>query len=124
MSRLKPILDASNSIIAAIDRQKGKEYDQAKQANTWYKRFKFAHYSEPEGKGEGYGGEGQFGDRRLDDWSGEHSVEVKRMAGLIKSMDWTAVERYKQELMGNYNAPQNRQIVDGIVSAAMAGQRF
>jgi hypothetical protein len=124
MKRLQPVLDASNSIIAAIDRQKGKEYDQAKQAKNWYGRFKIAHYSEPESKGEGYGGTGQFGERRIDEWADEHRAEIAKMAGLIKAMDWVKVEMYKQELMENYNAPQNQTIVDGIVSSAMRGQRF
>ena len=58
MSRLKPSMNASNDIIAAIDKQKGLEYDmqKAKQAQTnWYGRAKFSHYSEPEQKGEGRG---------------------------------------------------------------------
>lgn len=127
MSRLKPILAASNAIIAAIEKQKGVEYDmqKSKQAKTnWYSKIKIAHYSEPEQKGEGRGGPGQFGERRLDDWSGEHREEVAKMKSYIKANDWVNVERYKQELMSYYKSPQNQQIVNGIISAATAGVRF
>ena len=129
MARLKPILHASNTIIAAIERQKSMEYDQSQNrqaCQSWYKRFKTAHYSEPEQKGEGRGGSGtgQFGERRLGDWDEEHREEVKIMANIIKRQDWTNLEIYKQKLMNKYEAPYNKSIVDGIVSAAMRGQKF
>lgn len=127
MDRLQPVLKASNAIIAAIEKQKGIEYDDAnpKQAKTnWYGRFKLAHYSEPEGKGEGYGGTGQFGERRIEEWSDEHREEIKIMAGIIKRQDWAEFERYKQKLMESYQAPKNKTIVDSIVASAMNGQRF
>ena len=127
MNRLKPILTASNAIISSIDKQKGIEYDMSKNAKTnWYSKFKIAHYSEPEQKGEGRGGSGtgQFGERRLGDWDEEHREEVEIMANIIKRQDWTNFAVYKQKLMEQYNSPQNKTIVDGIVSAAMKGQRF
>ena len=64
------------------------------------------------------------GERKIEDWAEEHREEVTKMAKIIKSQDWTAVEKYKQELMGYYNPPKNQTIVDGIISAAMRGQRF
>ena len=129
MQRLKPILNASNAIIAAIEKQKGMEYDQSKNrqaCKNWYKKLVKAHYSEPEQKGEGRGGSGtgQFGERRLGDWSEEHREEIAKMKDIIKRQDWVGLERYKQELMDYYVAPHNKKIVDGILSASMAGQRF
>jgi len=129
MKRLEPILYASNAIIAAIEKQKGDEYDAAnsKQAKTnWYHKFKIAHYSEPEQKGEGTGGRGtnQFGDRRLGDWEEEHREQVKIMSALIGRQDWDGVETYRRKLMDFYVPPKNKSIVDGILSSAMRGQKF
>lgn len=124
-SRFQPVLHASRTIISAIDKQKSKEYDQMKKSQiNWYKKFKKAHYSEPEQKGEGYGGTGQFGERRLSDWEGEHKNQVTKMKSFIKSQDWTNVERYRQELMEYYEPPYNKKIVDGIIAAATSGVRF
>ena len=93
---------------------------------NWYSKFKIAHYSEPEQKGEGRGGggTGQFGDRRVEEWGDEHRQEIEIMAGIIKRQDWTNFEIYKQKLMDSYNAPLNKKIVDSIVSSAMRGQKF
>ena len=97
-------------------------------SSNWYSRFKLAHYSEPEQKGEGYGGTGQFGERRLGDWKNEHKEQVARMSKHIDNWsqtgDKSGFEAYQKELMNYYNAPENKAIVNGIMSAAMKGKRF
>lgn len=93
---------------------------------NWYSKIKLAHYSEPEQKGEGRGGSGtgQFTERRFVDWDDQHREEVTIMAAIIKRKDWVNFDSYQQKLMEQYEAPQNKAIVAGIVSKAMAGQKF
>ncbi len=86
---------------------------------NWFKKL-ISHYSEPEFKGEGRpGGPTQFGDRKIEEWGGEHREEIAKMAEFIKAFDWTGVERYKQELMEYYKAPFNQGIIDSIISSAL-----
>jgi hypothetical protein len=90
--------------------------------NSWYKKFKLAHYSEPEQKGEGRGGTGQFGDRRIEEWGGEHREEIARMIQHIENgyatKNWSGFDAYKEELMNVYSPPHNKQIVNSIVASA------
>lgn len=91
---------------------------------NWYSKIKLAHYSEPEQKGEGRGGSGteQFGERKLDEWDGEHREEIGRMIRHIENAygngDWSGFNAYKDELMSSYNPPHNKQIVNSIVASA------
>ena len=91
---------------------------------NWYKKIILSHYSEPEQTGEGLGGTTLPAERHLGDWINEHREEVLKMKAIIKRQDWTGFSIYKQQLMDYYNAPENEQIVKGIVSAAMSGQKF
>jgi hypothetical protein len=135
MTRFEPILEAANAIIAGIEQQKMEDYG-SRTASNWYSRIvlskisdtgegiyiKYAHYSEPEQKGEGRGGPGQFGERRLDDWSSDHREEIAIMTAIVKRQDWTAFEQYRQKLLNHYESPYNQQIVNSIVSAATQGK--
>ncbi len=85
---------------------------------NWFKKI-LSHYSEKEQLGEGRGGPEQFDERKLEDWGGEHREEIAIMTRMIQEQDWVNFEEYKQKLMDHYNAPYNKSIVDGIVSAAI-----
>ena len=91
---------------------------------NWYKKIILSHYSEPEQFGEGRGGTTLPAERHLGDWIAGHREEVNKMKSLIKGQDWEKVKMYQQYLMDYYNAPENEQIVKGIISAAMSGQKF
>ncbi len=96
---------------------------------NWYKtlilsQLTYKGYSKPGYKGEGRGGVSAPTERHLDNWINEHREEVRKMKSLIKGQDWEKVKMYQQQLMDYYKPPHNEQIVKGIISAAMSGQKF
>lgn len=89
---------------------------------TWYGKIKKAHYSEKEHKGEGYGGEGQFQKRRIEERSQEYEAEVRTMRSLCQSQSWTEVERFKQKLRSE---GYTQDVIDKwIIAPAMHGLQF
>jgi hypothetical protein len=145
INRFQPILEASNAIVAGIETQKVANFGNEKIAGTsWYSRKKFAgelkatllkkilsfkesdilkeaHYEEGEEKGEGYGGPKQFGKRRLDDWINDHNEEVLILRNTIKN-NYKGFDEFYQKLLNKYE--NNKKIVDGILGAAMSGQKI
>lgn len=131
VSGMENIFNASNAIINAIEEQKLEDEEKRTstggenltQAKNWYERVKLAHYSEKEKPGEGYGGEGQFQARYIEDRARENEEWIKLMRAAIKedlrtrSQDRT--NRVMQRLLDIGYARQN--IISWILGPAMHG---
>jgi len=125
---INEVLAASNAIISSIEEEKlevGTNIggENLMQAKNWYERIKLAHYSEKEKPGEGYGGEGQFQARYIEDRARENEEWIKLMRAAIKedlrtrSQDRT--NRVMQRLLDIGYARQN--IISWILGPAMHG---
>lgn len=126
LDRYNKVEYASRNIINGIQ----KHLKQNKSSRSWYTRSILssslrrivAHYSEPEQKGEGYGGTGQFGTRKIDELTDEYKPLVRKMKSYIKGNDWVNVEKFTQELR---DKGYSREVIEKwILNPAMYGQRF